>query len=253
MSVLELVDVTVGGARGLRLRVDGLALGPGLTTVVGENGAGKSTLLDVLAGVLRPTVGRVVLDGAPLTALSSRTRATRIASLGQRPRAAPWLRVRERIAQGLVPRLGAGPPPSPRVDAAVVDIADRLGLAHLLDRPLAGLSGGEQQRAHVARALVDREADVVLLDEPFAGLDEPGAALLVRALRARAEAGATVVVSFHDLGLAALLGGRVLGLRAGAVVVDGQDHAGLAAAAPLLGPGLTVAVVGDAVGVLRRR
>lgn len=253
MSVLQLDEVVVVGLGGDRLRVPALALAPGLCVVVGENGAGKSTLLDVLAGLLRPTAGRVLLDGAPLSSRSPTERARRVASLGQRPRGAPWLRVRERVAQGLIPRLGAGPPSSPRVHRAVDEVAAALGIAGLLDRPLAAVSGGEQQRAHVARALVDDEAGVVLLDEPFAGLDEAGSALLVRALRARADAGAVVVVSVHDLGLAALLGGRVLGLRAGVIVVDGAGLAGLEAAAPLLGSGLRVTSVDGAVGVLRFR
>jgi iron complex transport system ATP-binding protein len=253
MSVLHLEDVVVAGVGGDRLRVPALALSPGLVVVVGENGAGKSTLLDVLAGLLCPAVGRVLLDGEPLSSRSPAERARRVASLGQRPRAAPWLRVRERVAQGLIPRLGAGPPSSPRVHRAVDDVAAALGIAGLLDRPLAALSGGEQQRAHVARALIDDDAAVVLLDEPFAGLDEAGCALLVRALRARADAGTVVVVSVHDLGLAALLGGRVLGLRAGGIVVDGVGLAGLEAAAPLLGPGLRVTSVDGAVGVLRAR
>jgi len=253
MSRLTLDHVVVTGARGERLRVDSLDLGPGLVVVVGENGAGKSTLLDVLAGLLRPTTGRVLLDDVALSARSPVERARCVASLGQRPRAAPWLRVRERIAQGLIPRLGAGPPASSRVERAVVDVTTRLGVDALLDRPLAALSGGEQQRAHLGRALIDDEAGVLLLDEPFAGLDEAGSALLVAALRARADAGAVVVVSVHDLGLAALLGGRVLGLQAGRVVVDGDDIAGLEAAATLLGPGLRVVRVDGAVGVLRTR
>jgi iron complex transport system ATP-binding protein len=253
MSLIEVVDVTVAGARGPRLRVGSLVLRPGITVVVGANGAGKSTLLDVLAGLVRPSAGQVQIDGVSLASLSATARAQRVASLGQQPRAAPWLRVRERIAQGLIPRLGAGPPPSPCVEAAVIEVARRLGIDHLLERRLTALSGGEQQRAHVARCLVDTAAAVVLLDEPFAGLDEASSGLLVRALRARADAGTVVLVSVHDPGLAALLAGRVLGLREGAIVVDGDGVAGLEAAASLLGPGLTIVVGPAGVGVLRAR
>jgi iron complex transport system ATP-binding protein len=253
MSRLALDGVVVTGARGDRLRLDSLGLGPGLAVVVGENGAGKSTLLDVLAGLLRPAAGQVLLDDTPMSSRSPLERSRAIASLGQRPRAAPWLRVRERIAQGLIPRLGAGPPPSPDVERAVTDVAARLGIGALLDRPLAALSGGEQQRAHVGRALIDDKAGVLLLDEPFAGLDEAGCALLVAALRARADAGTVVVVSVHDLGLAALLGGRVLGLQAGRIVVDDGGIDGLEAAAALLGTGLRVVSIDGAIGVLRVR
>lgn len=250
MSALHLKDVVVAGQDRPRLTVPVLELVPGLTVLVGENGAGKSTLLDVAAGILAPGAGAVFLDGAPLSASSSSTRARRIASLGQRPRSAPWLRVDARIAQGLVPRLGVRATVS---HPAVTAVAEALGLGPLLRRPLTSLSGGEQQRVHVARALVDDEAAVVVLDEPFAGLDEAATALVVQALQARASAGAVVAVSVHDLGLAAWLGGRVVGVAGGRVVVDGHGAEALAAAAGLVGGRVRVVDDGVAVGVLRLR
>jgi iron complex transport system ATP-binding protein len=249
MSVLRVVDVVVG-APVPRLQVPSLELGPGLTVVVGENGAGKSTLLDVAAGVLAPTTGAVLLDGSPLSTRTPSARARVIASLGQRPRSAPWLRVDERIAQGLAPRLGARATPD---HPAVAHVLEALALGALRHRTLTSLSGGEQQRAHIGRALVDSDAGVVLLDEPFAGLDEGATALVVAVLQARAGAGAAVVVSVHDLGLAALLGGRVLGVANGRVAVDGTGAAALEAAAALLGGRVSVVDDGVSVGVLRRR
>jgi iron complex transport system ATP-binding protein len=251
VTQLRLVDLVVNGRDRPRLQVDALTLSPGITVVVGKNGAGKSTLLDVVAGVLPPASGQVRLDDDLVFLMAPATRARRIASLGQRPRAAPWLLVSERIAQGLIPRCGVGASSSPAVRSAVVAIAARLGIEAELDRPLVDLSGGQQQRAHIARSLVDEEASVVVLDEPMSGLDESGAAMVARLLQARAQAGVVVVVSVHDLGLAASLAGRVLGIEAGAIVVDSEGLVGVRAAAPLLGEGLRVVEVDGAIGVLR--
>lgn len=198
-----------------------LSFAPGtVVVVVGENGAGKSTLLDSLAGVRRPTVGAVHLDGAPLSALSARARARRLASLAQANVLADDLRAAARIAQGLIPRRG----PAALVDAgalvAVRAVAEELGVEDVLPRRLSSLSGGERRRVEVARALVDDEAEGYLLDEPHAGVDARHASVVSRALRARAERGALVVATVHDLGAALAAADRIVGLRDGRVVVD---------------------------------
>jgi ABC-type cobalamin/Fe3+-siderophores transport system ATPase subunit len=243
-----------------RLQIAALTLEAGICVVVGDNGAGKSTLLDVLAGVLKPTVGRVFVDDVvrgrlDVHAAAARQRAQRISSLGQQPPVVVGLSVVERIAQGLVPRRG----PDARLDEVtrrrVVDVAHELGIAELLPSSLQRLSGGQRQRVQAARALIDHEADVVILDEPFAGLDDAASMLLVSALRRRSHQ--IVVVSVHDLGLAVALNGRLLGLRAGQLVVDSSTEALLdpanTDAARILTDPVRVIVDGDAIGVLRRR
>jgi iron complex transport system ATP-binding protein len=246
--------------RPVRLHITALTLDAGLCIVVGDNGAGKSTFLDTVAGVLKPTAGRVFVDVAhrgrfDVHALPARQRAQHISSLGQQPPVVVGLSAVERIAQGLVPRRG----PDARLDDAtrrrVVDVAAELGIAGMLSSPLSQLSGGQRQRVHVARALVDHEADIVILDEPFAGLDDAASSLLVAALRRRHHQ--LVVVSVHDLGLAVALGGCLLGLRAGQLVVDSTTESLLDPAnenaARIFADPVRVIVDGDAIGVLRRR
>ena len=247
---LRLQDVVVTS----RLSVPSLTLTPGLTVVVGDNGAGKSTLLDLCAGVTRPGAGVVWLDEVPLSTLPARTRAQRIASLGQRPQAAAGLLVHERIAQGLVPRQGHGvvvDVDQNAVSARIAAVAAELGVAGLLGRRLTTLSGGQRQRVHVARALIDDDADAIVLDEPFAGLDAEASGLLADALARRRDR--IVLVSVHDLSMAALLGGRLIGVRGGSVVLDGPLPAALDDADRLGGSPVRVIHDGEWMGVLRRR
>lgn len=225
MSDLVLEGVGVPG----RLIDVTLRCAPGaVVCVVGENGAGKTTLLDVAAGIARPASGRVLLGDAVIGALAPRERARRIASLGQET---PELDafVVERIAQGLAPRRGSGALLDDEWRRRVREVADELGIAHLLERDLATLSSGERRRVDVARALIDDEASAYLVDEPHAGVDVKHQARVSAALVRRARAGKVVMCSVHDLPVAATLGDRLVGLREGRVVVDGHPRDALTA------------------------
>jgi iron complex transport system ATP-binding protein len=216
MTSLHLRTVSIVG----RLHDVTLTLSRGLTVVVGENGAGKSTLLDVAAGILPPSAGAVVLDDVDVRTLAPRERARHIASLGQAS-ADLDITALERIAHGLAPRRGSGALVDDATRARVVTVASELGVDALLDRDVASLSSGQRRRVEVARALVDDGAACVLVDEPHAAVDVRHQSLVSRALIARARAGSIVVVSVHDLAVAASIADRVIGLRDGRVVVDG--------------------------------
>ncbi|MGY1845151.1 ATP-binding cassette domain-containing protein [Modestobacter sp. SYSU DS0875] len=154
----------------------------------GPNGAGKSTLLDVLAGVLPSTAGRV-----------ERPRGLTMAYVPQHSAVSPHLplTVADTLAIGRWRDRG----PWRRLRRSdrdlVADCADRLGLTPLLDRPLSAVSGGQRQRALVAQGLVAR-ADVLLVDEPTAGVDAGTQEALLDALRTEAERGAAVLHATHE-------------------------------------------------------
>ncbi|MGD9696564.1 MAG: metal ABC transporter ATP-binding protein [Thermoleophilia bacterium] len=163
--------------------------------VVGTNGSGKSTFVRTVAGLITPVGGAVrVLGGAPGAA------PARVAYLGQANRSdfVLPLRTRDVVRMGRFParrlmgRIGAQ-------DRALIEEAmERMAIAHLADAPLGTLSGGQRQRVQIARVLAWR-ADLIVLDEPTAGLDVAGADLLGVALARERRRGAAVVVCTHDI------------------------------------------------------
>lgn len=187
--------------------------------VVGPNGAGKSTLLRALAGLQRPTSGAVSIDGASVGAMTPRERAKRVSYLPQ-AREAHWAMTAEaiaslgRFAYGAPHRLGAG-------DRAAVDRALAASdAAPFRERLMTTLSGGEQARVHLARALA-AETPVLLADEPTAALDLRHALSIAAILRAKADAGGLVLAALHDLSLARRFCTRMLALDEGAIAADG--------------------------------
>ncbi|MGI5272094.1 ABC transporter ATP-binding protein [Nonomuraea sp. CA-218870] len=137
----------------------------GLTTLLGPMTAGKTTLMRVVAGLLPPDAGRVVVDGRDVTRVSVRRRS--VAFVYQQFINYPSLTVYENVASPL--RLAADFPRG-EVDRRVREVAELMGIGGLLDRRPGELSGGQQQRTAIARALA-RPVDVLLLDEPLANLD----------------------------------------------------------------------------------
>ncbi len=197
----------------------------GLIAIVGPNGAGKSTFLACLAGLLKSD-GDALLDGASVAAMPARQRAKRLAFLAQTPEIAWDVDVQTFIGLGRTPHLGAfGPSGEDRaaIDAAIATT----GLEAFAERAVTRLSGGERARALIARALAG-ETDWLLADEPLTGLD-PGHALDALALfrRLAHDQGKGVIVTLHDLNLAARFADRVLVLDQGALVIDGPPDAAL--------------------------
>lgn len=167
--------------------------------LIGPNGAGKSTLLNALAGLIPPSHGDILWNGAPL----HNTRRE-IAYMPQRTEV-DWcfpITVRELVEMGRYPNTGLWKNVSHH-DRDIVDKAlVTLDLKDLQHRQIGALSGGQQQRAFLARALA-QEAHILLLDEPFTGLDVPGTESLAELLRSLAAEGRLVIASHHDLGTAA--------------------------------------------------
>lgn len=191
-----------------------LDLAPGRTTaLVGPSGCGKSTLLRLIAGLDRPSAGRVLIDGLPPARQAARGM---IGMAFQDPSLLPWLTLRRNIA--LARRL-ARQPADPRL---VEELIALVGLRGFQDTRPAALSGGMRQRAAIARALATRPG-VLLLDEPFAAVDELTRRQLARDLPPLWQpSGTTTLLVTHSVDEAVLLSDRILVLspRPARVVAD---------------------------------
>ncbi|HYI75943.1 MAG TPA: ABC transporter ATP-binding protein [Gaiellaceae bacterium] len=219
--MIELRGVTVElGGRAVVNGVDVSVADGEWLALIGPNGAGKTTLLRAISRLV-PFAGEIVLDGRPAAELRRAELARLVAVVPQEPSTPPWMTVAEYVLLGRTPHLG----PLAKEGAADRDAAaralGRLDLLALADRRLGTLSGGEKQRAVVARALA-QEARIVLLDEPTAALDighQQQALDLLDGLRA--ESGLTLVAAMHDLTLVAQYADRMVLLDGGHVVADG--------------------------------
>lgn len=226
---LELRDISFAYGRGAAARrvLDGVTLEVSRGSVVGllgPNGSGKTTLLRVLAGVLPPAGGLVRIEGRALADLTRRDLAQRIAVVPQETHSTFDFSVLEMVLMGRYPHLG----PFELEGLDDLDIARRAmaetGTLPLEARPFATLSGGEKQRVVIASALA-QASDVLLLDEPTAALDlQYQLEILAVLKRLSAERGTTLVVSTHDLNLAAALCETVVMLKQGRVLAQGATR-----------------------------
>ncbi|MBW2528071.1 MAG: ABC transporter ATP-binding protein [Deltaproteobacteria bacterium] len=193
-----------------------------LCAVLGPNGAGKSTLVRVIAGTLAPTRGRVLLYGEDAATLDRAAMARKIAVVPQRSEVALGFSVREVVAMGRAPLQGAWQR-STAADERAVDRALEIGeLDDLADRPVSSLSGGEQKRVHIARALA-QQAPILLLDEAAAHLDVRHAIAMYELIRSEVIASNIACLAvMHDLDAAAQYADRVLLLKDGRLVAEGS-------------------------------
>jgi len=178
--------------------------------LVGHNGSGKSTLLRMIAGILDPSDGDVVIAGAPAGSLEARAATS---FLPDEPVLYDDLSVREHV--DYIGRLHG----TDGYDDAAADAAERLGIAHRIDDLPARFSRGLRQKTALLLGLT-RPFDLLLVDEPFVGLDLAGKAALVELLEERHAAGATLVVATHDPEFVDRVD-RCIALHDGAVTWDG--------------------------------
>ena len=212
---------------GDRLVVDDVSLtvaAGDLVGILGPNGSGKTTLLKMLSGTLAPSSGAITFDRRPLTDWKRRDLARRIALVPQETHAPFDFTVLDIVLMGRFPHLGAFALEGPEDLAIARRALDATGTAAFEGRAFSTLSGGERQRVVIASALA-QSPQILLLDEPTASLDI-GHQIEVQALlgRLNAEGGMTMVLSTHDLNLAAALCRRLVLLRGGRVLAAGPTE-----------------------------
>jgi len=201
-----------------------------ITGLIGPNGAGKSTLIATVMGLRRLASGSITFSGAEFLAMLAARRAKLCAHVEQFATTTERLTVRDVVALGRVPFQSDWQGAASLQDAAIVDAAlDELGMSSFADRLYHRLSGGEQQRVQIARALA-QQPRLLLLDEPTSHLDIKAQLLVLDVLRRRAQAGCTVVLAMHDLNLASRYCDHLVLLDEGMVVAEGTPAAVLAPA-----------------------
>jgi iron complex transport system ATP-binding protein len=250
MTLLAVENLTV--RRGPCPVVDRISaeIGTGeLVGLIGPNGAGKTTLIRAALGLIPAAAGTVALGGTPIARLSPRERALRAAYLPQDREIAWPVRVETLVGLGRTPHLPPGRASGPADHAAVEAALARMDLLAFRDRPATALSGGERARALIARALA-QEAPLLLADEPASGLDPAHQLQLMAALRDLAASGRGVLVSLHDLGLAARWCARLILMNRGRLVADGPPEAVLTSDRLAAVYGITAHIARDAHGPL---
>ena len=192
----------------------------GYGLIIGPTGSGKTTLLEAVAGHAPLRSGRVIMHDDDVTTLPPERRG--LGFVYQQYHLFPHLTVRDNIGYGIAGKGGARPNgrPATRVD----ELADMLAIRPLLDRPVRGLSGGEQQRVALARALAPKPS-ILLLDEPFAAVDPATRQVLRRELRQLHEReGITTLQVTHDFDEALRLGDVVAVLSEGRIAQRGTPE-----------------------------
>ena len=218
-AALEVVGAVV--RLGGRIVLDGadLRVMPGeMLGIIGANGAGKTTLLRAALGLQAADAGQIKLGGLPIGGLSDIERARRVGYLPQERKVAWNLSALSLASLGAVDQ-------SPGVAlAAAREALSRVGLGSLERRGVLDMSGGERARVLLARLLATR-APLLAADEPAVGLDPDAQLLVLDILRQEARRGAAVVLTLHDLTLAARFCDRLVALKAGRVVAEGAPDA----------------------------
>lgn len=191
-----------------------------LVAVVGPNGAGKSTLLRILAGLLASDTGTVRLEGKDIHSLDRHALARKLAYLPQDHGIHWGVRVADLVALGRLPHRSSVSPLSDTDRQIIAAALETMDVVQFTDRPVTELSGGERARVLIARSLA-QDPEILLADEPVAGLDAVHQLELFAHLRRLACRGRAVVVVLHDLSLAARFADRLIIMREGRVHAAG--------------------------------
>lgn len=221
---------TILEARGLKasygrtIALDGLDVeipGGCIAALLGENGSGKSTFLKILARIVEPSDGEILLDGRPLFSLPRRETARRIAYVAQSADLVFPIRSLDLVLQGRAPHGRGFASDAPQDRRLALEAMRACDVEPLASRDASALSGGEKRRVFLARALA-QEAEIWLLDEPTSGLDPRHRLEFLDTLRhVHKQRGTTVLFVTHEVDLAAELADRVILLRAGRTLAQG--------------------------------
>lgn len=195
-----------------------------LIVLLGANGAGKSTLIQLLSGK-KPSSGMIKLNGCPLQDFAALDLARQRATLSQQVHMSMDFSVKDVVLMGRYPHYHT--PGSRNNETIVLEALHRCGLVHLAERSILTLSGGEQQRVHLARVLAqiwDSPNAFLLMDEPTSAMDIQFQQCTLALLKSLAQKGYMVIAALHDMNLAAQYADRMILLKNGRKFYDGTPE-----------------------------
>ena len=226
--MIEIQNLSFGYHNASPLVLNGIdaALDHGkMYVLLGLNGSGKTTLIKLLAGLYRPTSGEIRYDGKPFDAIPIHERSKQIAYVAQHSGKTDDFRVFDYLLFGTVNQTRFYEQPSLEVERQIKEIAERLGITHLLNKKLGEISGGERQIVSVASAIAQNTV-TILLDEPTSALDICNQYKVLSVLKEFTEKdGKTVVFSTHNPNHALYLNANVYLLQKGRIVNTGSAEA----------------------------
>ncbi|WP_443034372.1 ABC transporter ATP-binding protein [Streptomyces sp. BE147] len=221
---LEVLDATIGyGRRPISEHLDVRIPDESFTVIIGPNACGKSTLLRAVSRLLKPSAGRVVLDGRSIAEYRSREVARTLGLLPQTSLAPDGITVADLIARGRHPHQRLMRQWTAQDEKAVLDAMAATSVTELSDRPVDELSGGQRQRVWVAMVLA-QQTPILLLDEPTTFLDIAHQIDLLELFTDLHRAGHTLVAVLHDLNHAARYATHLIAMRDGRVVAEGTPQ-----------------------------
>ncbi|WP_269931808.1 ABC transporter ATP-binding protein [Aminobacter sp. HY435] len=225
-KAISVASLTVAYGAATALDNVDLAIPSGkITVLAGPNGCGKSTLLRSIRRLHQPKSGDIRLGDVPISSLREKELARHIGLLAQNPSAPDDMSVEELVRLGRYPHQTMLQPWSAADAEAIQAAMFGTGVSHLADRSLGSLSGGQLQRVWIAMVLA-QETDVICLDEPVNHLDMAHQIdCLDLVTRLNREHGRTVVLVLHDLNLAARYADRLVFMKSGGMVAEGEPDA----------------------------
>ena len=227
--MIEIKNLSAGyGPRDVLRGINASANKGEFIALIGPNGSGKSTLIKTVAGLIKPSTGGVELNNKSVRTMPLKQRARSLAYLAQSREAAPSMTVAEVIRLGRAPYRGALGKISGDGEAAINSAISRAQIQPFLERRFDGLSGGEQARVLLARALVVG-APTLLADEPTAALDPYYQLSMMQMLKDETRSGTLVIAALHDLALARQFADRIWVMDKGQLAADDTPDAALSA------------------------
>jgi iron complex transport system ATP-binding protein len=188
--------------------------------LLGRNGCGKTTLLQCLSGALKPSEGRIWLDGRDIASYTPSQRARLIGLIPQLHTPAFAYLVRDIVLMGRAPHLPLFGAPSANDERIAYEALERVGIAHYADQPYTQLSGGQRQLVMIARGLAQQCA-ILLMDETDAHLDLHHQALVMTVVRELAQGGLSFVITSHQPHNALSYASRVVVMKGGRTLIEG--------------------------------